>query len=72
MIGKKNWDWISSISLVYNLVEYKYKTYENTNIDATLENHLYRFLAYKIHKISSLNIDPSHIQQTIQHYVQVL
>jgi len=29
-------------------------------------------LTYKIHKIISLNIDSSHIQQTIQHYGRVL
>ncbi|KOM56068.1 hypothetical protein LR48_Vigan10g196000 [Vigna angularis] len=62
----------SSISLVCNLNEYKHIATEIMNIDATHKSHLYRFLAYKIRKINSLNIDSSHIQQTVQHYIQVL
>ena len=52
------------MNIIYNIWKYQYW--------CTLENHLYWSLTYKIHKISSLNIDSSHIQQTIQHYGQVL
>ena len=52
------------MNIIYNIWKYQYW--------CTLKNHLYQSLAYKSHKISSLNIDSSHIQQTIQHYDRVL
>jgi len=52
------------INIIHNIWKYQYW--------CTLKNHLYRSLAYKIHKISFLNIDSLHIQQTIQHYSWVL
>jgi len=52
------------MNIIHNIWKYQYW--------CTFKNHLYRSLAYKIHKISSLNIDSSHIQQTTQHYGRML